>query len=96
VSTALNNVETADAWTAAATLLCPDTVMFDLFVANAAVRYQVARGNPPAWDEPEADLPPVAASLDVLADAIRFRSATAGEPARVSVKAYASAEVPGG
>jgi hypothetical protein len=93
MSATLNNVQTSDRFTDAATLLCPGTVQLKLVIANAMVEYQLGQGSPPAWDEDPTQLPPVTAGLARRCDAIRFRSAAAGTPARVIAIGLTAAEV---
>lgn len=72
----------------AVVLTCVDATTIDFVVGNAAIYWQRGVGSPPAWDDDEAFLPPTIGSIDVAADAVRVRSATAGVPAQVSITAY--------
>jgi hypothetical protein len=84
----LVNVATTENYAPAATLSCPRTERLFITVANAAVIYQLGAGWPDiVWEGDETFLVPVVASLGRRCDAVRFRSATAGVPARVSVEA---------
>lgn len=81
----LINATTSDRYTEAATVKAPGAVRWTLAIANASVVYQLGQGWPgPVWDTEERLLPPTIGSIERRCDAIRFRSATAGQPARVS------------
>jgi hypothetical protein len=95
----LNNVATSDAYNRVAYLECQGAIAANVIVTNAAVIMQVAEW-PPAggarWGDDEF-LPPGGYSFQAAhagaqspherLDGFRFRSAAAGVPARVSVKA---------
>jgi len=86
VAARLVNAATADGYTTAATVVSSrrTRLVGSLNVSNAAVYYQLARTSPDDWDPDEAYLLPVVGSLDRQVFGIRFRSAAAGVPARVS------------
>lgn len=88
----LNNVTTADAYTAANTLRCPSTVRFNIQVRGAAILYQLT--------VPDSSMPEdswgwgaeeyanrTLQSLRRRTSAIRVRSAVAGTPATVTITA---------
>lgn len=88
---ALNNVETQDAYADETTLECPGAVLLDIFVLNAAAYYSYAIRNPAqsrAITYRDEVLLPVGAYVRTrCAQAVRFRSAATGVPARVTVEA---------
>lgn len=96
MSAALNNVTTEDAYKAATTLSCPGSVAVSLQVTNAAIFAQFGRsaapGLSPGFDEREEFYQPVLAALDRRCDAVRVRSAVAGEPAQVTITARTEPE----
>lgn len=89
----LNNVITADAYTAAATLGAPNAVRVNLDVEQAGIFFALGVGWPvPQWRD-EIALGQGFRSLDQTADAVRVRSRTAGQPARVTIAAYPPGEL---
>lgn len=90
---ALNNVTTSDDYTTEATLECSGSVQLDIIVANAAVYYSYAvrsrnglSGSAVVFG-PDIFLPPGMYTRARPAEAVRVRSAVAGEPAQVSIEA---------
>ena len=77
-------------------LSCPDTARFNVTVTNAAVRYRRAEippgGGGVRWSD-DKFLPPGGYSLERLIDAIKFKSAAAGKPARVTVDTISATEL---
>lgn len=99
MSYVLNNVSVGStAYTPAATLLCPGSKEWLLFVRNAAVFYQLGYGAPtPSWIE-ERFLPPGTLIRELPCDAIRVRAAVTPAPPTIptpQVTIDATAE-PGG
>jgi len=89
----LNNVTTADTYTAANTLQAPGTVKVNLYVANAAIYYNLTQPEPGprqpgggSWG-PEVFLTPGRYNLARNTSGIRVRSGAAGVPAQVTVEA---------
>lgn len=101
MASTLNNVTTADQYTAAATLQAPAVVQIVLDISNAAVFYQIkepveglAEG---AWNWGEEKFaPPTFQTLRRRTAGIRFRSAKAGTPAQVSAQLLTSIDLGGG
>jgi hypothetical protein len=87
VSYALNNVTTADGYTAPTTLAAPGSRRLLLHVRNAAIYYQVGNGTPASVWQTEVFMPPGTAGLLRTFDALRVRSATPGKPAQVTAEA---------
>ena len=87
MSYVLNNVTTGGAYTPQATLTGGAIVALRVTVANAAVYMQVGRGVGGVNWEAEQYLVPGVYGLDRDCDAVRFRSATPGIAATVSVDA---------
>lgn len=79
MSTAINNMVAPDAYSAAATLICPSTVRIRLFVANQGIYWEQGRTWPGGqgifWDPPEQYLPPLGYSFSDRCEALRFRAA---------------------
>lgn len=83
---ALNNVTTADRYTAATTLVAPKSSRLLVHARNAAIYYQLGRGLPATlWDD-EVFLPPGTLGAVREFDTARFRSAVAGTPAQITVE----------
>jgi hypothetical protein len=84
----LNNVATGDRYTTAAQLFCPGATELTIHVRNANVYWQLGHGTPSvSWDATEKFFPAGSLGAARRCDAVRFRSATPGAPARVSVDA---------
>lgn len=96
MSAALDNVTTGDAYTSAATLGAPRSVRALIHVNNAPVYYQIGRGigGAPVYGVEKRLLPGLAYSLGRRFDAIRVRSAVAGQPAVVTIDAVTRDEMP--
>jgi hypothetical protein len=59
-------------------LACPDASVITMTVSNAAIVWELGRGNPPLFTGSSADQvnqPPAYRSMSRRADAIRFRAA---------------------
>jgi hypothetical protein len=83
---ALNNVTTADAYTQAATLVCPGAQRFVIHTRNAMIAYQLGHGWPtPQWEIDERAMPPGSLGRSLRVDAIRVRSYTPGKAAQVTI-----------
>jgi hypothetical protein len=95
VTYVVNNITTADAYTAAATLSCPNSVRINLDVDGAGIYYQLGENWPASQWRDEIALGPGFRSLDQRADAIRVRSQSPGSAARVTLAAYPPDEIPG-
>lgn len=93
MSAAVNNVASTDGWTE---LSAPSSARLELNVTGAAIYYQLGEGQPPLYSQPEKFQVPVLAHLDRVCDSIRFRSAVAGVPARVTIQAMTAGEAGGG
>jgi hypothetical protein len=96
MSASLNRFATTDRYgqgSAKGELLCPGTVRIRFQVSNAAIRYRVGQGSPPHYLEDEYELLPMMGGLDEVCDAVQVRSAIAGTPAVVSIKALTANEV---
>lgn len=87
MSYALQNTETSDGYTPAATLLCGGARSLLVTVANAAAAYRLGHGfAAPVWDTEQNAVPGVWTLPG--ADAIQLRSLAAGRPAQVMVTAF--------
>jgi hypothetical protein len=79
VSRRIDNVLTGADWTAAATVEQPETVAFDVVVANNAVAYQEGQGWPPQYGGPPKFLAPGGYSFRrAITSGVRFRDQVAG------------------
>lgn len=93
MSFVLANVPTQNDYSDQATLRCPGAVRVRVTVSNEAVLWQFGRGVPnPVWEEEMHDVPLIG-TFERRCDAVRFKSAAAGQPARVSVEARTEAEI---
>lgn len=80
---------TADLYTPAATLTCPNARVVQVTISNAAVYLQSGRGiGGVLWDEPASFRVPGVWTIPGPIDAIRMRSAAVGKPAEVSADAW--------
>lgn len=89
---ALNNVTTADQYSAATTLDCVGTKRARIEVANAAIyanyKSVIGLGLGDPWNVNEVFLTPGVHPITQPTSGVRVRSATAGTPAQVTVYAY--------
>jgi hypothetical protein len=96
--TVLNNVATADIYTNAATLQCPDSVRFNLHVFNAAIFFSIGSApgtQPGVQSSGEIFRGPGLYSMDRNLDQIQVRSAAKGVPAQVTIDAWRRPELSG-
>jgi hypothetical protein len=92
----INNVATASGYAAAATVEEHDGARATFTVANAAVYYQLGTGWPGVVYGEEHFAVPGVYSLERRCTGLRFRSAAAAKPARVTAELVAGEELPGG
>jgi hypothetical protein len=85
--TALNNVTTADGYTAASTLHAANSTRLMIHARNAAVFYELGQGVGGVVWLGEVFLPPGTLGADRQFDAVRVRSALAGKPAQITIDA---------
>lgn len=95
---ALNNVTTQNAYNAATTLVCPNSVRLNLHVFNAGVYFRI--GSTPgtsAGAQPTGEIfrAPGLYSMDRFCDQVEVRSAAAGVPAQVTIDAWREGELSG-
>lgn len=96
---ALNNATTQSAYVPAATLEGAASVRVSIFVANAAVYYQLKVQSTPsladsAWEwGPEIFCPPSFQNLTRLTTGVRFRSANSAAPAQVTAQLLTALDV---
>jgi hypothetical protein len=97
VGASLDNVTTANAYTATNELRRRRIVRVNFQVSNAAIFYQLGQGWPGVrWGPSEVRLQPKDASLDRACTGVRVRSAVAGLPAQVTVEVITEHELPEG
>lgn len=80
---------TANDFTDAATLVCPNSRVAQLTVLNNAVEIQTGKGHPGiVWQDPPSYKLPGVWTIPGPFDAIRARSATKNVPAQVAADAW--------
>jgi hypothetical protein len=83
----LNNATTANDYVERCTLRAPGANNFDFDIANAAIYVSFGEGVGGILWGPETFIPPGFRSLRRRADAVRVRSAVAGNAAQVTIDA---------
>jgi len=89
---ALNNVSTADTYTQANTLVCPQTIKVNLIIANNAALVQMADPSPGIVGgagafRPEVFMPPGYYNLARRVEQVRVKSAVTGKAAQITIEA---------